>query len=108
MRQRVRIDIKPSDIQEAADSLPYPVRTVMALSLAAEFSHEEMAPVLRVPVSVVRERLNEGRQLMRIALCERLQERRQERSQPDKKESGEKRTGRRDATRPDSGAPDRR
>ncbi len=108
LRRRVRLDIKPGDIQEAAESLPYPVRTVMALSLAAEFSHEEMAPVLKVPVSVVRERLNEGRQLMRTALCERLSERRSQRVQPDQQETGDRRKGRRDYTRPEPGPPDRR
>lgn len=108
LRRRVRLDIKPDDIQEAAESLPYQVRAVMALSLAAEFSHEEMAPVLKVPVAVVRDRLNEGRQLMRNALCERLHARRHQRTQPDQKDSGDRRKGMRDYTRPDPGAPDRR
>jgi RNA polymerase sigma-70 factor (ECF subfamily) len=56
------------DVAAAIESLPEEYRTVAALYLMEEFSYEEIAAMLRVPMGTVRSRLHRGRKMLQKAL----------------------------------------
>ena len=67
---RDRIDRE--DIREATLALPYPLRIVVALVFVTDLGYADIAGILGLPASVVRNRLRRGRSLLVRGLEERL------------------------------------
>lgn len=62
-------------IAEAIDALPDEYRVVCTLYFVQDFSYQEVAEVLEVPVGTVRSRLHRGRRLLQRALWNIAKER---------------------------------
>lgn len=56
-------------VSDALDALPDEFQTVCTLYLMEEFSYEEIAEILEVPIGTVRSRLHRGRKLLQAALA---------------------------------------
>ncbi len=54
----------------AIESLNPEIRYVVMLALVEEFSYEEIAQIMNIPIGTVRSRLNRGRKQLRERLCE--------------------------------------
>lgn len=57
-------------VQQAMDKLPEEFRTAAVLYFMNDFSYEQIAEVLDVPIGTVRSRLHRGRKLLQKALWE--------------------------------------
>jgi len=62
-------------VQRALDELPAEYRAVVVLSDIEDYSYEEVAVALKVPIGTVRSRLNRGRNILRDKLADYARER---------------------------------
>jgi len=62
-------------VQQALESLPVEYRIVVVLSDIEDFSYEEIAAALKIPIGTVRSRLNRGRNLLKEKLADYARER---------------------------------
>jgi RNA polymerase sigma-70 factor (ECF subfamily) len=62
-------------VQQALESLPVEYRIVVVLSDIEDFSYEEIAAALKIPIGTVRSRLNRGRNLLKGKLADYARER---------------------------------
>jgi RNA polymerase sigma-70 factor (ECF subfamily) len=58
-------------VMEALAAVPAPFREALVLSDVREFSYQEIAGMLKVPIGTVMSRLSRGRKLLRAGLTER-------------------------------------
>ena len=56
------------DIREAMEALPVDYRIVNSLYFLSEFSYEELATILEIPIGTVRSRIHRGRKMLQKAL----------------------------------------
>lgn len=68
-------ELLDDDITEALANLPEDFRIVVLLSDIEEFTYEEIANMLDVPIGTVRSRLHRGRNLLRTKMLEYATER---------------------------------
>lgn len=61
-------DVFEDEVARSLDSLPSDFRTVVMLSDVGDFTYEEIAGVIAVPLGTVRSRLHRGRKLLRERL----------------------------------------
>ena len=62
-------------MQRALDELPAEYRAVVVLSDMEDYSYEEIAAALKVPIGTVRSRLNRGRNILKEKLADYARER---------------------------------
>jgi RNA polymerase sigma-70 factor (ECF subfamily) len=62
-------------VQRALDELPAEYRAVVVLSDIEDYSYEEIAAALKVPIGTVRSRLNRGRNILKEKLADYARER---------------------------------
>jgi RNA polymerase sigma-70 factor (ECF subfamily) len=62
-------------VQRALDELPAEYRAVVVLSDMEDYSYEEIAAALKVPIGTVRSRLNRGRGILKEKLADYARER---------------------------------
>jgi RNA polymerase sigma-70 factor (ECF subfamily) len=67
----VRDHLSDKQVMEALANVPAPFRETLVLCDVREFSYQEIAGMLRVPIGTVMSRLNRGRKLLRDRLSER-------------------------------------
>jgi RNA polymerase sigma-70 factor, ECF subfamily len=58
------------DLSRALDSIPEDFRTVVLLCDVEDFTYEEIANMLDVPIGTIRSRLHRGRNLLKVQLME--------------------------------------
>jgi RNA polymerase sigma-70 factor, ECF subfamily len=58
------------DLTRALDSIPEDFRTVVLLCDVEDFTYEEIANMLDVPIGTIRSRLHRGRNLLKVQLME--------------------------------------
>lgn len=63
------------DISKALDDIPEDFRTVVLLCDVEDFTYEEIANMLDVPIGTIRSRLHRGRNLLKAQLLEYAQKR---------------------------------
>lgn len=68
-------DLIDDDISNALDELPEDFRTVVLLCDIEDFTYEEIANMLDVPIGTIRSRLHRGRNLLKSQLMEYAKER---------------------------------
>lgn len=68
-------DLIDDDISKALDALPEDFRTVVLLCDIEDFTYEEIANMLDVPIGTIRSRLHRGRNLLKTQLLEYAQKR---------------------------------
>lgn len=68
LREEVFNDLMGDEVTEAVNALPLPFRTVILLCDIQEFSYEEIAKILDIPVGTVRSRLHRGRNMLKEKL----------------------------------------
>ncbi|MEX0771696.1 MAG: sigma-70 family RNA polymerase sigma factor [Balneolales bacterium] len=68
-------ELLDDDITDALEKLPEDFRIVVLLSDIEEFSYEEIANMLDVPIGTVRSRLHRGRKLLRARMLDYATER---------------------------------
>lgn len=60
--------LSEAEVRKAIDELPDEFRAAAAMSFLADFSYDEIASALNVPVGTVRSRLHRGRRLLQARL----------------------------------------
>ena len=68
-----RLDV--DQVTQALDALPDDYRSVATLYFTQEFSYQEIAEVLEIPVGTVRSRLHRARRALQVDLLEVARER---------------------------------
>ena len=68
LRDEVFKGLIGDEVSRALNSLPVDFRTIILLCDIEEFSYEEMARIINIPVGTVRSRLNRARNLMKDKL----------------------------------------
>lgn len=68
-------DLIDDDISNALDELPEDFRTVVLLCDVEDFTYEEIANMLDVPIGTIRSRLHRGRNLLKAQLLDYAQKR---------------------------------
>ncbi len=63
------------DISNALDDIPEDFRTVVLLCDVEDFTYEEIANMLDVPIGTIRSRLHRGRNLLKAQLLDYAQKR---------------------------------
>jgi RNA polymerase sigma-70 factor (ECF subfamily) len=63
------------DITKALDRIPEDFRTVVLLCDVEDFTYEEIANMLDVPIGTIRSRLHRGRNLLKAQLLEYAEDR---------------------------------
>lgn len=63
-------DLIDDDISQALDEIPEDFRTVVLLCDVEDFTYEEIANMLDVPIGTIRSRLHRGRNLLKAQLME--------------------------------------
>ncbi|HLR77306.1 MAG TPA: sigma-70 family RNA polymerase sigma factor [Balneolaceae bacterium] len=75
LEDRMFRDLIDDDISKALDELPEDFRTVVLLCDIEDFTYEEIANMLDVPIGTIRSRLHRGRNLLKSQLLEYAQKR---------------------------------
>jgi len=75
LEDRMFRDLIDDDISNALDELPEDFRTVVLLCDIEDFTYEEIANMLDVPIGTIRSRLHRGRNLLKSQLMEYAKER---------------------------------
>ncbi len=68
LREEVFKDLMGDEVTEAINALPAPFRAVILLCDFEDFSYEEIAKILDIPVGTVRSRLHRGRNILKEKL----------------------------------------
>jgi len=68
-------DLIDDDLSEALNSIPEDFRTVVLLCDVEDFTYEEIANMLDVPIGTIRSRLHRGRNLLKAQLMEYAEKR---------------------------------
>lgn len=68
MREKVYNNTVGDEVSRALNALPMDFRTVIVLCDIEEFSYEEIAQIIDIPIGTVRSRLHRARQLLREML----------------------------------------
>ncbi len=75
LEDRMFRDLIDDDISNALEELPEDFRTVVLLCDIEDFTYEEIANMLDVPIGTIRSRLHRGRNLLKSQLLEYAQKR---------------------------------
>ncbi len=75
LENRMYRDLIDDDISLALEQLPEDFRTVVLLCDIEDFTYEEIANMLDVPIGTIRSRLHRGRNLLKSQLLEYAQQR---------------------------------
>lgn len=75
LEDRMFRNLIDDDITKALDELPEDFRTVVLLCDIEDFTYEEIANMLDVPIGTIRSRLHRGRNLLKSQLLEYAQKR---------------------------------
>ncbi len=75
LEDRMYRDLIDDDISNALEDLPEDFRTVVLLCDIEDFTYEEIANMLDVPIGTIRSRLHRGRNLLKSQLLEYAQKR---------------------------------
>jgi RNA polymerase sigma-70 factor (ECF subfamily) len=70
MREKLYIQSIGDEVSNALNSLPMDFKTVIVLCDIEEFSYEEIAQIIDIPVGTVRSRLHRARQLLKEKLMD--------------------------------------
>jgi RNA polymerase sigma-70 factor (ECF subfamily) len=68
-------DLIDDDLSKALNSIPEDFRTVVLLCDVEDFTYEEIANMLDVPIGTIRSRLHRGRNLLKAQLMEYAEKR---------------------------------
>jgi len=63
------LDLDSSDVNDLVRELPHPLRLIVALSLVAGFTYDNISEITGLHIDTVRSRMTRGRRLLHRLLC---------------------------------------